>query len=304
MLYKRLVIAVAVGLLLCGCSMSAYGAKYATQFKDRAGNTRSLHAECRFSRVSSTVADGEALREAGMNLTLLWDAKEKVLSVRRGITEISYRQENGKAIVELPGTAAEEVPDNAKAEDKLDPMTATYSRKASGEITDVKEAENELGVYLSRMAGAAGLLPYIALTLPFAHGLVFPEAGMKDGQSWSQTTAVEMTDDFPVAVTAVFTVDGKQKSGDHELLQITCTMTGKRGPEPRDWKDEQKKTVSGTYAGTVDGKVIYLFDPEAGAVQRVTADLTCVQEMQQPGKTTKLTDHLRTTLEQTPIAAK
>jgi len=304
MFNTRLFTIAAIGLLLCGISTLAYGAKYATQYKDREGNTRSLHAECRFSRISSTVAEGDTPREAGMNLTLLFDANEKVLSVRRGITEISYKQANGKALVELLGATAKEMPDKAKTEDKLAPTTATYLRKASGEITGVKDADDELGAYLSRNLGAVGLLPYVALALPFGHGLAFPEAGMKDGQSWSQTAVVAMTDDFPVLVTAIFTVDGKQKVDNRELLQITCVMTGKRDPEARDWKDEQKKTVSGTYAGTVDGKVIYLFDAEAGAVQRVTADLTSVQEMKQPGKTTKLTDHLQTTLEQAPVATK
>ncbi|MHB0936059.1 MAG: hypothetical protein ACYC6A_06675 [Armatimonadota bacterium] len=294
MLFRRLCTITALGLLLCGYSTLAYGAKYSTVFKDREGNTRPLHGEFETQHLSSTMIEGEQRRGNGVSFAFRWDAVEKVLSVRRGMTTISYEQAQGKSTEKQLGAAVE-----ASSAGTLDPMKATYSRKASGEITSVDTTLDGPRVFLM-LRGSNPVSPYQLLAYPFGHGLVFPAGEMKDGQTWTQTTVMEMRDNFPVEVSAVFKIEGKQRVGNRDLLQITCTMTGKREPEARDWKDDKDMTISGTYAGTVAGKVVYLFDPAAGVVQRVTAELTCVQEITQPGKTMQLTDRLTTLLEQTP----
>ena len=293
-MFSRHLMTLAAAGLLCGLTTLAYGARYATRFTDREGDTRSLHAESHTQYLKSTTVEGAQPQDTGVGFHFNWDAVEKVVSVRNGVSTFDYHQREGKATEEHIGAAAEK-----PTEETLYPMQFTYSRKASGEVTNVDTPIDRPGGILW-FRGTNPLSPFQVLAYPFGHNLVFPGGSMKDGQTWTQTAVVEMRDDFPVEVSAVFKIDGKRKIDNRDLLQITGIMAGKRGPEARDWKNERGETVSGTYAGTVKGKIVYLFDPAAGAMQRVTTELASVQELKQPGKTVTLTDKLNTLLDYLP----
>jgi len=302
---RSLPIFTALALVLCGAGTMARAAKYATAFNDRADVTRSLRSEIHY-REDRHIIEGGQTHDGAWTFDMQWNAREKVKSINRGVTMFSYEQKDGAVKLEFFGDLAGDSTDHFAQEDTLDAMNATYQRAASGEVIDVQAGNGKLQQYLAlRPRNLVTMLPtnryglrqFDLLSLPFGHGLVFPAATMKDGATWSTNATVNMQVNFPVEVIAVFKIAGKQQIDTRQFLKITCTLAGKRGPEPGEWEK-----LAATITGKVDGKIIYLFDPAAGAVQQVTAELSSVQEIQQQGKTTKLTETLTTKLENVPVA--
>jgi len=285
---------------------AARGAEYATAFKDRAKATRTYHAEVgyRFEGVVS-FADGKPVR-AGGALDLQWDAREKVLSASKDGIALSYEVLAGTEKGEALGELADMSPDDAKFEEKMDPLTVTYTRAASGAASAVKCTKGELPFIAGEdeMIGALG--EFFALGYPFGQELVFPAATAQDGDTWSEDIVVKLPapsptdagETFPVTVTRQYTVDGARQIDGLTLLQVTCTLSGKRGPGLQEWEMQGGETVAAIIGGSVTGKITYLFDPAAGALYRVTAQLTASLDIKQEGRSAQLNETLTTRMEQ------
>ncbi|MHB0936060.1 MAG: hypothetical protein ACYDCO_14130 [Armatimonadota bacterium] len=293
----------AAALLLWVCAL---GAEYPTAFKDSKGASRTYHAESRYRLDAVMTLEGEKPHHAGLTMHAVWDAREKVLSVRNGAAELSYELISGKEQGEALGEIAEESPEDAKYEGEMEPLTVTYTRVASGKATKIKCTKGELPYSTADGEFAGALGPFMALAFPFGHGLVFPRSTGEDGDSWSEERTITLSSpdgDFPVNAKLTCRIDGTERVGDRECLVVTCTVAGKRGPGLQEWEIEGE-TVAIIIGGAVDGKITYYFDPLSGTLQRADADLTASLEMKQEGQNAKITEKLATRIELTDAKKK
>jgi len=296
-------LAAIVVVLLLG--IGARAAEYATAFKDKAKETRTYRAqlEYKFDGLIS-LAESEPFR-AGMRLDSRWDAREKVISTRKDVASLSYELLKGTEQGEALGELAEDAPEDAKYEGEMEPLAVTYTRSPSGSASKVKCTEGELPYLADDDEVIGSLGPFFSLAYPFGHGLVFPAATGQEGDAWSEETTINMPAPSPdgvdgafaVKVTRRYVIDGARQIDGRELLQVTCTIAGKRGPGLQEWDTGEGEMAAVIIGGVVDGKITYLFDSAAGVLHRVTADITATLELKQEDRSAKLTETLNTRVE-------
>jgi hypothetical protein len=291
---------VLLGVLLC---IGAGAAEHATAFKDKAKETRAFRAELVY-RLDGVLASADGKpQQAGMVIDLRWDAREKVLSAERGAAALSYELIKGTEKGQAMGALAAASPEDALYEEKMDPLAVSYRRGASGAASEIKCTEGELPFLDDDEEELLGALnPFFALAYPFGHGLVFPAATGQDGDAWTEELAVKLPapspeGTFAVGVNKRYVIDGARQVDGRKLLQVTCTVAGKRGPGLQEWEMEEGEMMAAIVGAVVDGTVTYLFDPAAGALHRVTARLSVTLEIKQEGRNAKLTESLNTRLE-------